>query len=52
VAEFDEAVNDFGLLLQPVAEAEVTATAAVTSAIALRETLIAPLSSTELNSDA
>jgi hypothetical protein len=43
VADFDEAVGDFGLLLQPAAEAEATATAAVTSAIALRETLIAPL---------
>jgi hypothetical protein len=43
VADFDEAVGDFGLLLQPPAEAEVTATAAVTSAIVLRETLIAPL---------
>jgi hypothetical protein len=43
VADFDEAVGDFGLLLQPAAEAEVTATAAVTSAIVLRETLIAPL---------
>jgi hypothetical protein len=43
VADFDEAVGDFGLLLQPAPEAEVTATAAVTSAIVLRETLIAPL---------
>jgi hypothetical protein len=43
VADFDEAVGDFGLLLQPAADAEVTATAAVTSAIVLRETLIAPL---------
>jgi hypothetical protein len=43
VADFDEAVGDFGLLLQPAAEAEVTATAAVTSAIVLREPLIAPL---------
>jgi hypothetical protein len=43
VADFDEAVGDFGLLLQPAAEAEVTATAAATSAIVLRETLIAPL---------
>jgi hypothetical protein len=43
VADPDEAVGDFGLLLQPDAEADVTATAAVTSAIAFRETLIAPL---------
>jgi hypothetical protein len=43
VADFDEAVGDFGLLLQPAAEAEVTATAAVTSAIAFWETLITPL---------
>jgi hypothetical protein len=43
VADVDEAVVDFGLLLQPAAEAEVTAAAAVTSAIVFREILIAPL---------
>jgi hypothetical protein len=43
VADVDEAVGDFGLLLQPAAEAEVTAAAAVTSAIVFREMLIAPL---------
>jgi hypothetical protein len=44
VDDFDEAVGAFGLLLQAVAEAEVTpATAAVTIAIVLREILIAPL---------
>jgi hypothetical protein len=52
VADPDEAVGDFGLLLQPAAEADVTATAAATSAIAFREILIAPLLLTELNSDA
>jgi hypothetical protein len=42
-AELDEAVADFGLLLHAVAEAEVAATAAATSAIVFSETLIAPL---------
>jgi hypothetical protein len=52
VADFDEAVGDFGLLLQPVAEAEVTpATAAVTTAIVLREILIAPLLFDRANSN-
>jgi hypothetical protein len=40
-ADVDEAVADFGLLLQPAAE--VTATAAVTRAIVFRGILIAPL---------
>ena len=52
VADVDEAVGDFGLLLQPAAEAEVTAAAAVTSAIVFRGILIAPLLLTELNSEA
>jgi hypothetical protein len=43
VADVDEAVGDFELLLQPAAETEVTATAAVISAIALREVLMVPL---------
>ena len=43
VADPGEAVGDFGLLLHPAAEAELTATAAVSSAIAFRETLIARL---------
>jgi len=43
VADVDDAVGGFGLLLQPAAEAEVTAAAAVTSAIVFREILIAPL---------
>jgi hypothetical protein len=41
--DFDESVGDFGLLLQPAAEAEVIATAAVTRAIVFSETLVAPL---------
>jgi hypothetical protein len=51
VADPDEAVGDFGLL-QPAAEADVTATAAVSSAIAFRETFTRRSCSTELNSDA
>jgi hypothetical protein len=43
VADFDEAVGYLGLLLQPAAEAEVTAIAAVTNAIAFGETRIVPL---------
>jgi hypothetical protein len=39
--ELDEAVGGFGLLLHAVTEVDVTATAAVTSAIVLSETLIA-----------
>jgi hypothetical protein len=42
-AELDEVVADFGWLLHAAAEAEVTATAAVTSAIVLSETRMAPL---------
>jgi hypothetical protein len=41
-AEFEEAGADVGLLLQPAADAEVTATAAVTRTIVFSETLIAP----------
>jgi hypothetical protein len=43
VADFDDSVGDFGLLLQPTADADVTATAAATSASVFREILIAPL---------
>jgi hypothetical protein len=41
VADFDEAVGDFGLLVQPATD--TPATAAVTTAIVRREILIAPL---------